>query len=112
MEVDVRVVKELNRNEADGGGGGPGNSGNPGTELTGGGGAGNESSNAGGNGGCGVIIMRIPASNAPVVNVPGVLHQRLQEMDTNISFLWSINYQLPCKCQSWLILTLCKSDIY
>ena len=39
--------------------------------LTGGGGAGRESSNPGGNGGAGVIIMRIPASNAPVVTVPG-----------------------------------------
>jgi len=59
------------RNPGGGGGGGPGNSNTPGTELTGGGGAGRESSNPGGNGGAGVIIMRIPASNAPVVTVPG-----------------------------------------
>ena len=60
-----------NRHPNGGGGGGPGNSNNPGTELTGGGGAGYESSNPGGNGGAGVIIMRIPASNAPQVTVPG-----------------------------------------
>ena len=64
-------TEPANRSPSGGGGGGGGNSGNPGTELTGGGGAGRESDNPGGNGGCGVIIMRIPASNAPVVNVPG-----------------------------------------
>ena len=60
-----------NRSPSGGGGGGPGNSNSAGTELTGGGGAGRESNNAGGPGGCGVIIMRMPTSNAPVVTVPG-----------------------------------------
>ena len=53
-----------------GGGGGGGNSSNVGQEFTGGGGAGNESSQAGGNGGCGVIILRVPTANAPNITVP------------------------------------------
>ena len=64
-------TEPANRHPNGGGGGGPGNSNNPGTELTGGGGAGIEGGTAAGNGGCGVIIMRIPASNSPVVTVPG-----------------------------------------
>ena len=64
-------TEPANRHPNGGGGGGPGNSNNPGTELTGGGGAGRESSNPGGNGGAGVIIMRVPTSNAPQVTVPG-----------------------------------------
>tara|TARA_Y100000004_G_scaffold82033_1_gene92052 strand:+ start:59 stop:1099 length:1041 start_codon:yes stop_codon:yes gene_type:complete len=54
-----------------GGGGGTGNAANPGKEFTGGGGAGYENSTAGGNGGCGVIILRVPTANAPNITVPG-----------------------------------------
>ena len=54
-----------------GGGGGTGNAANPGKEFTGGGGSGYENSTAGGNGGCGVIILRVPTANAPNITVPG-----------------------------------------
>ena len=54
-----------------GGGGGGGNAANPGKEFTGGGGSGFENSTAGGNGGCGVIILRVPTGNAPNITVPG-----------------------------------------
>ena len=53
-----------------GGGGGVGNAAAPGKEFTGGGGSGYESNQAGGNGGCGVIILRIPTANAPNITVP------------------------------------------
>ena len=56
-----------------GGGGGVGNAAAPGKEFTGGGGSGYESNTAGGNGGCGVIILRIPTANAPNITVPGTV---------------------------------------